>query len=407
MMSCRSCGNSVAQSFLSLGPSPLANSYVKSEEASRAEMFFSLDLYHCPSCHLVQVPMYEHAENIFSDYAYFSSFSKSWLEHCARFVDRISVDRQLNADSFVVEIASNDGYLLQNFVRKNIPVLGIEPAANVAEVARKNGVKTEVCFFGKNTARDIATSHRKADLIIGNNVLAHVPDVHDFVGGVTELLKPEGLCVFEFPHLQNLVELNQFDTVYHEHFSYFSLLAVERIFQSNNLKVVDVEKLPTHGGSLRVHVAHSNSVQKVSPRVSALLEEERGKGFDKAETYFEFGKRVVALKRRILSFLIEQKDAGKTIVGYGAPAKGNTLLNYCGLRTDFLDYTVDLSPYKQGRLLPGSRIPIFSPEKIRETKPDFIFILPWNLREEIVSQMKDVREWGGKFVTAIPGIEVF
>ncbi len=405
---CRSCGTTLAHTFVDLGMSPLANSYIKPEQRSRMEPFYPLHVYVCSACLLVQLEQFSSPHDIFSDYAYFSSFSDSWLAHAKRYVDMIADRFQLGRDSKVVEIASNDGYLLQNFVARGVPVLGVEPAANVAEVAKQKGVNTTVAFFGEKTARGLVADGWGADLIIGNNVLAHVPDLNDFVNGLKVLLKPTGLITMEFPHLVQLMEQNQFDTIYHEHFSYFSFLAVEKVFARHGMTLFDVEELPTHGGSLRIYARHAQDSSKpIGARAQDLKAREEKAGFGRLDHYLSFGPQVEATKRKLLSFLIAAKQEGKRVVGYGAPAKGNTLLNYCGVRTDFIDYTVDRSPHKQGHFLPGVHIPIHSPEKVRETRPDYLLILPWNLREEVMEQMAFIRDWGGKFVVPIPEVKVY
>ena len=405
---CRSCGVGLEHTFLDLGMTPLANSYIKSEQANRMEPFYPLHVYVCEKCLLVQLEQFSTPQDIFSDYAYFSSFSDSWLAHARMYVDMM-VDRfRFDRNSRVVEIASNDGYLLKNFVARGIPVLGVEPAANVAEVARGKGINTKVAFFGEKTACDLTEDGWSADLIIGNNVLAHVPDLNDFVRGLKGLLKPTGLITMEFPHLLQLVEQNQFDTIYHEHFSYFSFIAVERVFARHGMKLFDVEELPTHGGSLRIYACHDGDASKpVEMRAKALKAREEAMGFGNLNHYLSFGPRVETTKRKLLSFLITAKQEGKRIVGYGAPAKGNTLLNYCGIRTDLIDYTVDRSPHKQGHFLPGVHIPIYEPERVRATTPDYLLILPWNIREEVMYQMSYIREWGGKFVVPIPEVQVY
>lgn len=405
---CRSCGTTLAHTFVDLGMSPLANSYIKPEQRSRMEPFYPLHVYVCSACLLVQLEQFSSPHDIFSDYAYFSSFSDSWLAHAKRYVDMIADRFQLGRDSKVVEIASNDGYLLQNFVARGVPVLGVEPAANVAEVAKQKGVNTTVAFFGEKTARDLVADEWGADLIIGNNVLAHVPDLNDFVKGLKVLLKPTGLITMEFPHLVQLMEQNQFDTIYHEHFSYFSFLAVEKVFARHGMTLFDVEELPTHGGSLRIYARHTQDLSKpIGGRAQDLKAREEKAGFGRLDHYLSFGPQVEATKRKLLSFLIAAKQEGKRVVGYGAPAKGNTLLNYCGVRTDLIDYTVDRSPHKQGHFLPGVHVPIHSPEKVRETRPDYLLILPWNLREEVMEQMAFIRDWGGKFVVPIPEVKVY
>jgi SAM-dependent methyltransferase len=408
LSACRSCGIGLEHTFLDLGMSPLANSYIKPEQTNRMEPFYPLHVYVCEKCLLVQLEQFSTPQDIFSDYAYFSSFSDSWLAHARTYVDMI-VDRfKFDRNSRVVEIASNDGYLLKNFVARGIPVLGIEPAANVAEVARGKGINTKVAFFGERTARGLTEDGWAADLIIGNNVLAHVPDLNDFVKGLKVLLKPTGLITMEFPHLLQLMGQNQFDTIYHEHFSYFSLIAVERVFARHGMKLFDVEELPTHGGSLRIYACHDGDASRpVEMRVTELKSREEAIGFGNLNHYLSFGPRVEATKRTLLSFLIAARQEGKRVVGYGAPAKGNTLLNYCGIRTDFIDYTVDRSPHKQGHFLPGVHIPIYEPDRVRATQPDYLLILPWNIREEVMQQMSYIRAWGGKFVVPIPDVQVY
>jgi len=405
---CRFCGAPLERVFVDLGSSPLANSYLEPEALERPEPWFPLTVRLCERCWLCQLPAVATPEQIFGDYAYFSSYSTSWLEHARRYVEAMIERFGLGAGHRVVEVASNDGYLLRHFVERGVPVLGIEPAANVAEAARALGIPTEVRFFGRATAADLAARGAEADLLLGNNVLAHVPDLNDFVAGLATLLAPTGVITLEFPHLVRLVEGNQFDTIYHEHFSYLSLVTVERVLAAHGLELFDVEELASHGGSLRVFAQHAaTGVQPLSPRVAELAARERATGVETLDWYESFAERVRETKRRLLEFLVSEKRAGKRIVGYGAPAKGNTLLVYCGVRTDFLDYTVDRSPHKQGRYLPGSRIPIHAPERIFETRPDYLLVLPWNLREEIAAQMAGIGAWGGRFVVAIPELEVF
>jgi SAM-dependent methyltransferase len=385
----------------------VANDYLTREKSVQMEPFYPLHVFVCDQCWLVQLGECQTPEHIFSDhYAYFSSFSDSWLDHARRYTSMAIQRFGLNPKSQVIEIASNDGYLLQYFVSAGIPVLGIDPAANVAEAAKKKNVPTMVRFFGETTARELVEKKLQGDLLIGNNVLAHVPKLNDFVKGLKLALKPSGAITLEFPHLYRLIEENQFDTIYHEHFSYFSLLTVEKVFASHGLMIFDVEELPTHGGSLRIFAAHAGTRARGS-EVERVLTKERSAGLDRLDTYTGFEEKVKETKRRLLEFLISAKRAGKSVVGYGAPAKGNTLLNYCGIRTDFIDYTVDRSPHKQGMLLPGTHIPIAAPERIKSTKPDYVLILPWNLREEIMTQMAGIREWGGKFVVPIPEVRVF
>jgi 2-polyprenyl-3-methyl-5-hydroxy-6-metoxy-1,4-benzoquinol methylase len=388
--------------------SPLANRYVKEDQLNQVEQFYPLHVLVCEGCLLVQLQEYESPEEIFREYAYFSSYSDSLLRHAKEYAE-MAVERfGLSSKSQVVEIASNDGYLLQYFVEKQIPVLGIEPAANVAKVASTRGITSLVKFFGEQVARELVLEGRPADLIIGNNVLAHVPKLNDFVRGLKTLSKPGGVITMEFPHLMRLMENNQFDTIYHEHFSYFSFIAVERIFSAHGLTLFDVEEIATHGGSLRIYARHEEDDAKpVGGRVRELRSREEAAGFTNLEHYLTFTQKVIETKRRLLQFLIEAQRDGKTVVGYGAPAKANTLLNYCGVRTDILPYTVDRSPHKQGHYLPGTRIPICDPQMIRKTKPDYLLLLPWNIREEIMTQMAFIREWGGKFVAPIPEVRVY
>jgi SAM-dependent methyltransferase len=404
---CRFCGAPVRQTFVDLGMSPLCESYVSAEQLNQMEPFYPLHVRVCGHCFLVQLEVYVSAENIFSDYAYFSSYSESWIAHAKRYTEQM-IDRfLLDEKRLVVEIASNDGYLLQHFVARKIPVLGVEPAANVATVAVEKRVPTLVKFFGVDTARELRAQGQQADLLLGNNVLAQVPDLNDFVAGMKIVLAPSGVLTMEFPHLMRLMGENQFDTIYHEHFSYFSFLTAEKIFAAHGLTLFDVEELSTHGGSLRIYARHDEDNSKpVSARVEELRAREETAGFTRLETYRSFDEQVKETKRELLDFLIKAKRAGKRIAGYGAPGKGNTLLNFCGIRTDFLDYTVDRSPHKQGKFLPGTHVPIYSPERIRETRPDYVLILPWNIREEIMQQNAYIREWGGQFVVPIPKVKL-
>jgi SAM-dependent methyltransferase len=403
---CRSCGETLCHSFADLGATPLANAFLGPEELEAAETFYPLHARVCGACWLVQLPEVASPREIFSDYAYFSSYSASWLAHAERYAE-LAVGRfALGPGSRVVEVASNDGYLLSAFQRRGIPVLGIEPAANVAAAAEEKGVPTLVRFFGAALAEELAAEGRQADLLVGNNVLAHVPDLGDFVGGLARLLAPGGAITLEFPHLQRLVEENQFDTIYHEHFSYFSLTAARRVFAAHGLEPFDVEELPTHGGSLRVYLRHEGKGEPPSSAVDELLAREEALGYTTFAPYDAFAERVRATKRRLLAFLVEAKERGAAIAGYGAAAKGNTLLNYCGIGTDFLDYVVDKSPHKQGKYLPGTRVPIHPPERVVATRPDFLLVLPWNLEREIVEQMAMVREWGCRFVVPIPEVRV-
>src|SRR6266566_3914489 len=387
-VSCRFCGSKLEHTFVDLGMSPLCESFLPGDHLNEMEPFYPLHAQVCGNCFLVQLQAYVTPEDIFSDYAYFSSYSDSWLAHAKKYTDQMVERFGLGANSLVVELASNDGYLLQYFVEKRVPVLGIEPAANVAEVAKKKGVPTLVKFFGRETARELAAAGKQADLLLGNNVLAQVPELNDFVAGMKILLAPGGVITMEFPHLLRLMEDNQFDTIYHEHFSYFSFLTAERIFAAHGLTLFDVDELTTHGGSLRIYARHvDDSTKPVGPRVHELLAREEAAGFRTLERYTSFTEQVHETKRRLLEFLIGARRQGKSVVGYGAPGKGNTLLNYCGVRTDFLDYTVDRNPYKHGKFTPGTHIPIFGPEKIDETKPDYVLILPWNFKDEIAAQL--------------------
>ncbi len=405
---CRSCATPLEHSFVDLGTSPLCQKHVEPRDLGAPETFYPLRVLVCHRCFLVQVEATVPPAELFGDgaYAYFSSYSDSWLAHARAYTEAAIARFALGDASFVVEIASNDGYLLQYFKEKGVPALGIEPASNCAEEARRRGIDTLIAFFGRETARRVAAERRRADLIVGNNVLAHVPDLNDFVAGLGELLAPGGAVTLEFPHLLRLVQDNQFDTIYHEHFSYLSLGAVERLFARHGLELFDVEELATHGGSLRIYARHARG-KPVGARVHQLRERERAAGMGELAYYRRFGDRVHETKRGLLEFLIGARRAGKRIAGYGAPGKGNTLLNYCGIRQDFVDYTVDRSPHKQGRYLPGSRIPILAPEHVFETRPDYLLILPWNLRDEIMEQMKGIRAWGGRFVVPIPEVRIY
>lgn len=405
---CRFCGSGLRHTFTDLGMSPPCEAFLPANQLNQMEAFYPLHVFVCEHCFLVQLQEYLSPENIFTEYAYFSSYSDSWLAHAKAYTELMVERFALGPDSLAVELASNDGYLLQYFVEQGVPVLGIEPAANVARVALEKGIPTLVRFFGQDMAAEMVRDGTQADLIVGNNVLAQVPDVCSFVAGMKTLLKPQGVITLEFPHLMRLMEGNQFDTIYHEHFSYFSLLTTMKILSRFGLTVFDVEELPTHGGSLRVYARHAQDTSHpVTERARELAQREETAGFTRLATYFSFDEKVKETKRKILSFLIGAKQAGKSIAGYGAPGKGNTLLNYCAIRTDFLDYTVDRNPYKHGKFLPGTHIPIFSPEKIRETRPDYVLILPWNLKNEIREQLAYIREWGGQFVVPIPQVEVF
>ena len=406
---CRFCGNALGVSVADLGMSPVSNDNIKPEKLSAMEPFYPLHAYVCENCWLVQLEQFHAADELFSDeYAYFSSYSESWLDHAQRYSLKVIERFDINQDSLVVEIASNDGYLLKNFNEKGIPILGVEPCANVAKAAKEIGIPSLEKFFGVHTAEEMVADGVRADLLIGNNVLAHVPDQNDFVKGMKILLSPEGVITIEFPHLKKMMEFNQFDTIYREHFSYFSLVTVEKVFAEFGLVIFDVEQIPTHGGSLRIYARHDSDASKpVLEAVNNLRNEEIEAGFKDAEIYTRFAEQVKETKRKLLSFLIDAKRQGKAVVGYGAPAKGNTLLNYCGIRNDFIDYTVDLSPHKQGLFLPGTHLPIFSPERIRETKPDYVLILPWNLKDEVMNQMAHIRVWGGQFVVPIPELKIY
>jgi SAM-dependent methyltransferase len=403
---CRICGRSLATTFIDLGMSPLCESFPRADEVNQMEPYYPLHTLVCDSCFLVQLQEYVKPENIFSEYAYFSSYSTSWVDHAHRYCEMIKTRLNLGSNSLVYEIASNDGYLLQHFLPLGVPVVGIEPAANVASVARRKNIPTLVEFFGLSLARKLAAEGKRADLIIGNNVLAQVPDLNDFVGGMTHLLAPYGVITLEFPHLERLIDENQFDTIYHEHFSYFSFVTIDRLARKHGLKVFDVEQLSTHGGSLRVYLCHGDAAHAVSPSVSSLLAHERAIGFEDIGTYARFAAQVHDTKRKLLLLLMECKAKGARICGYGAPGKGNTLLNYCGIGRDFLDFTVDRNPYKHGRYTPGMHIPIYPVSAIDEARPDYLLILPWNLKAEIVSQMRHVGNWGCKFIIPIPTAEV-
>lgn len=406
-VNCRFCQTALEHSFADLGMSPPSNSYLKEEQLQDMERFYPLHAYVCSECFLVQLDEFESPEQIFSDYAYFSSFSESWLEHAKNYVEKIISRFGLDASNLAVEIASNDGYLLQFFVQEDVPVLGIEPAKNVAEVAKAKNIPTLTRFFGVQTALELVKQGKKADLLLGNNVLAHVPDINDFVSGMKLLLKERGVITMEFPHLLQLIRHKQFDTIYHEHFSYLSLLAVEKIFNHHGLAIFDVEELPTHGGSLRIYAQHTDSGgQPQHQRVTELRLLEKDSKINEITTYFNFNRSIQQVKYELLAFLIKAKEQGKKIVAYGAAAKGNTLLNYCGIRGEFIDYVVDRSPHKQGLFLPGTHLPILTPEEIFRTKPDYILILPWNLSTEIRDQMSDISEWNGQFIIPIPEVRV-
>jgi SAM-dependent methyltransferase len=388
--------------------SPLCESYVREDQLNQMERFYPLCVYVCEKCFLVQLHEYVSPEEIFSEYAYFSSYAESWVQHAKDYTEMIVKRLGLTKESFVVELASNDGYLLQHFIARGIPVLGVEPAANVAKVAvEEKKVPTLVKFFGVQTAREMAAEGKHADLILGNNVLAQVPDVNDFVGGIKLLLKRNGVVTIEFPHLLRLMAENQFDTIYHEHFFYFSFISAGKIFARHGMRLFDVEELPTHGGSLRIFGCHADdSTHPLTGRATEMTEREMKAGLTTLAAYDKFGEQVRETKRTILEFLINARRAGKSIAGYGAPGKGNTLLNFCGIREDFISFTVDKNTYKQGKYLPGTHIPIRHPDKIREFRPDYVFILPWNFKDEIIRQLAYIREWGGKFVIPIPTIQV-
>ena len=403
---CRLCGNRLEHTFVNLGMSPLCESFLIADQLDAMEPFFPLHVLVCDNCFLVQLREYVSPDHIFTEYAYFSSYSTSWVAHAKAYCEMIKERLGLGAHSLAVELASNDGYLLQHFVSLGVPVLGVEPAANVAKIAVDKGIPTRIDFFGKALAETLASEGYRADLILGNNVLAQVPDLNDFVSGMQYLLQPEGLITLEFPHLQRLIEGNQFDTIYHEHFSYFSLVTIDKLAARHGLKLVDVEELSTHGGSIRVYLAHKSSKHSPANAVADMLARERNLGFLDVATYASFANQVCRTKRKLLELLIKVKDEGKTVCGYGAPGKGNTLLNYCGIGVDFLDFTTDRNPYKHGRYMPGTHIPIYDVGAIDVAKPDYVLILPWNLRQEIVQQMRHIGEWGGKFIVPIPEISV-
>ncbi|MBN1460304.1 MAG: class I SAM-dependent methyltransferase [Armatimonadetes bacterium] len=404
---CRFCGQPLTVTFVDLGMSPLCESFLSADHLNDMEPFYPLHVYVCDACLLVQLEEYVSPETIFGEYAYFSSYSTSWLEHAKRYVDGMVGRLGLASGSHVVEVASNDGYLLQYFLPHGIVPLGIEPASNVACEAEEKGVPTLVEFFTVELARQLVRQGRGADLIVGNNVLAQVPDLHDFVEGLKILLRPGGTVTLEFPHILRLMKDNQFDTIYHEHFSYFSLLSAERIFGAHGLIVYDVDVLETHGGSLRLYLRHADETSpQVTTGVETLRQQESTEGLAELSGYLSFAPRVERTKRRLLEFLIDAKDQGRSVAGYGAPGKGNTLLNYCGIRTDLLDYTVDRNPHKWGMFLPGTHIPVHPPERLAETRPDYVLILPWNLKQEIMAQLEYVREWGGRFVIPIPEVQV-
>ena len=403
---CRLCGAALTETFVDLGMSPLCESYLAADQVDSRESFYPLHVRICAQCLLVQLPAYVPGEEIFSDYAYFSSYSDSWVAHAKRYADAMAAALRLGPDSLVTEVASNDGYLLQHFVARGIPVLGIEPAANIAAVARDKGIRTEVCFLGAETGRALAREYGRADLVVANNVYAHVPDIVGFTDGLAALVKPTGVVTLEFPHLLRLIERNQYDTIYHEHYQYYSLLTAQRALATADLAVVDVEELPTHGGSLRVHARPAGVAGEPSTAVKSVLDAEASAGLHTVEGHRGFEESVFRVKRDLLDFLLTARADGKRVVGYGAPGKGNTLLNHCGIRTDLLAYTVDRSPYKQGKFLPGTHIPIYPPERLAADRPDYVLVLPWNLRTEISAQLSYVRDWGGRLVFPIPSLEV-
>ena len=404
---CRFCEKPLKHTFAHLGMSPLSNSYLSEDKLLQVEPFYPLNVFVCEQCFLVQLPEFESPGRIFSDYAYFSSFSETWLEHARHYVEQVTAIFGFDDRSQVIEIGSNDGYLLQYFIERDISVLGIEPAENVAKVANDAGIPTLVKFFSQETAKDLAAQGKRADLIVANNVLAQVPTLNDFVEGMKTLLKPHGIITIEFPHLLHLIDENQFDTIYHEHYSYFSFMTAEKILAKFGLTIFDVNELSTHGGSLRIYATHAeNMSQSKAHQVNELRQKELAAGLNQLKHYLAFNQKIEKTKRKLLEFLISVKNRGKSIAGYGAPAKGNTLLNYCGIRSDFIGYTVDRNPHKQGQFLPGSHIPVYHPDKIRETKPDYVFILPWNLKDEIIQQMEFIREWEGKFIVPIPEVKV-
>jgi 2-polyprenyl-3-methyl-5-hydroxy-6-metoxy-1,4-benzoquinol methylase len=405
---CRHCNTPLHNIFVDLGASPLCETYLTADQLDEPEPFYPLCVYLCETCLLVQLPAYVTGEHIFSEYAYFSSFSTSYLDHARQNVESLIKQFQLDSKNFVVEVASNDGYLLRNFVSHNIPCLGIEPATNIARAAQQHGIPTLNKFFGQQTAREVAAQHQRADLVVANNVLAHVPDIHDFIAGLKILLADQGVGVVEIQYLLRLMERNQFDTIYQEHYCYFTLHSLITVLAAHGLAIFDAEEIATHGGSIRIYFTHAeNTAQQENPRVADLLAAERSASLHQPTGYIGFTEKVTEVKRALLEFLINAKRNGQTIAGYGAPGKGNTLLNYCGIRGDFLDYTVDRNTYKQGRFLPGSRIPIYAPERIAQTKPDYVLILPWNLREEISQQLDYIRAWDGKFVVPIPHLEIW
>ena len=408
-MQCRFCKTLLKHEFINLGNAPASNSFLTVEQLNEPEIFYPLRVFVCDNCFLVQIDEYKKSDTIFSnEYVYFSSYSTTWLAHAKDYVDMVEKRFSLNKNSLAVEIASNDGYLLQYFLEKGVPVLGIEPTSNTAEVAKKKGIETITEFFGTSLAKKLADSGRKADLLLGNNVLAHVPDIVDFVAGMKILLKPEGVITMEFPHLLQLIENNQFDTIYHEHFSYLSLYTAQKIFESQDLIIFGVEEIPTHGGSLRIFVKHiENESLPVSEKVKELIKSEKTHGILYIDSYKDFQSKAQCIKLELLSFLITAKKESKKVAAYGAAAKGNTLLNYCGVKSDLVDFVADRNPHKQGKYLPASHIPVLSETDLKESKPDYIIILPWNIKEEITKQLEYVRQWKGRFVVFIPKLEIF
>jgi 2-polyprenyl-3-methyl-5-hydroxy-6-metoxy-1,4-benzoquinol methylase len=407
MLTCRGCGNALTHTFVDLGLSPLANSYVTADKLGTGEIFFPLHVYICDRCFLVQLDSFESPQEIFSDYAYFSSYSVTWLKHAEDYATAMTSRFGLSAESKVVEVASNDGYLLQFFLRRGIPVLGIDPAANVASAPRERGIITEVAFFGKESAAKLRAAGHAADLMVANNVLAHVPDILDFIAGFPIMLEPEGVVTFEFPHILRLIEMKQFDTIYHEHFSYLSLKNVADLLRRVGLRVFDVEELATHGGSLRVFACCDTATHSERESVGVVLAEEKRAGLSELDGYAGFAESVISVKCQALDFLIRARRAGKLVCAYGAAAKGNTFINYCGIGPELVRLVADRSPHKQNTWLPGSRIPVVSPEAMLEKRPDYVLVLPWNLKEEISDQLKEIRKWGGRFVTAIPELVIF
>jgi SAM-dependent methyltransferase len=404
---CRLCGEPLSETFVDLGMSPLCESYVPAERVDAAEVFYPLHVRVCSSCLLVQLPAYVPGEDIYSDYAYFSSYSDSWVAHARRYADRMIAELGLTSDSLVTEVASNDGYLLQHFVSAGVPVLGVEPAANIAVVAEERGIPTEVLFLGPETGAKIAERRGQADLVVANNVFAHVPDMLGFAIGMRHLVKDDGLVTIEVPHLLRLIEGRQYDTIYHEHYQYYSLFTASKVLEAAGLRVVDVDELTTHGGSLRIHARPAEAAGRPTDRVAAVLAEENSAGLQTVEGHAGFAHAVLKIKTDLLTFLFDAARRGKVVAGYGAPGKGNTLLNHCGIRTDLLAFTTDRNPGKQGKFLPGTHIPIFGPERLGEVRPDYVLLLPWNLREELARQLQYVRAWGARLVVPIPALEVF